>query len=1500
MKTVMASSKDNMISKYWALGRDIFYRYSTFGGTTNFTRSAGFATVSLIASIATFQLSIIRTDISESGISLLSVLMILVFILGVIHYTIKAAKRTTDSEFHRKRGLSKVIAIYILIGSIEVLLLYGAGSLIFPDSYIFELTFTEGLLGLAMTLLFALAIAGANYSSLSKEYPSLQEVLTRFREESNEKLDSIENEIEGIGHVPRSETNRIIESLQNPDDLDNTIVRGRGGVGKSGILKRVCDECNHTILFIDASVHSLISSESALTDELKLKASLGRCIRQVSANRPLIVVFDQLDDTDRSSGREYSDIISSTAETGNVGTIIACRSYELNNYDEFQTLTESGLFDNDIEVKTLSKTQVKTHLEELGVNSPSRDLIELCEEIEYLDVVARLIAEGSNLENVNEQVAVWEEYRELLAEDHPSDDRLRGNRVIERAEEHAVNTTESGNSTFSVNQTQWTDRELISVGAIQRVDISRRQNVFRFRHQQFQLYLYARSKVDNAEDEENLFRDTVESLDETINTDVVKWMFAIYTDREAEFPGDTDDFLEEVLDEDGFEFYWASKIVDVVKKWDANENPIVTETVINKLESREDLYNYFFDGNTDPSWTHAFNETGRFQNPPGHLLGHLQEIANQYPELVSRILRENIGYFDRNDQTAAVSIIQELPIEYKADLYDVIKEGLDESEPQLDMYYSRSAEFTEDLVNGDFFDEALELIDLLLSIRLEAEPDGHNDDIMGSYYLTSLFEEGTLERLVQNRPNQAVELFEEKLRDAAESRAEDRGGEVTIFYHRSVSSFRIETNDRNQPFELFLGFLREAVDIWSENTDIKDQRRKIEEYLNDNVILRGFGFYLLRKHCDRHSDLVADILLQEQNYGDALLKKEFNLLLKHGFEVLTEDQQQAVIEVITSVPIRDSFEQIAEERQEEFDDMSVEEIVEQYSSRWIRDRLWPIRDDLPEEASERLSDLVGRFEDEPEDPETPAVRGGFVSYESPEPEERLQDRSPEDLINFCIEEPFEEEEWYESEEVVERGRRGTAERVAEIILEDPEQYASEIPRLTEAAHSYATHFLNQLRDRMEEEPEILDGLLFREALWELSEDIVSNIEEWPKNTRKRVGWVIRDGLGDENLYRFFLSEGERVKEIIFILLEDPDPNIERDRPPEGYAGHNDPSHTALNTVRPVALDALIIYARRKSDGDGSELEPQIYDKLEEKLDDVSLGVHSVFGRRLLHLWPIDQEWVINHLPEIFPRSQSRRDIQKFTASWDSYVAFNPAHPDVFPELRQYYFHAIDLVAEGENTDTINADQRLAGHLVANYLYGYDLEEWSDSLLAYLYDRGEPDLARQAAWNLWKWGDEQDEDDSYDKWNKVRSLWEKRLDQVGEDETYAEEIIWYVRWLNHVRNRVELPEVEGLLRSSLNHIGDDRRKRRAWLELETYLSKQSSNYTGSAVALLYTLVMNFDRPYTQQFNDDVAAILRPAFEEYQMGDSVYNQAFEIAQDYASDDDSEAQEFLDEVV
>jgi len=80
-----------------------------------------------------------------------------------------------------------------------------------------------------------------------------------------------------------------------------------------------------------------------------------------------------------------------------------------------------------------------------------------------------------------------------------------------------------------------------------------------------------------------------------------------------------------------------------------------------------------------------------------------------------------------------------------------------------------------------------------------------------------------------------------------------------------------------------------------------------------------------------------------------------------------------------------------------------------------------------------------------------------------------------------------------------------------------------------------------------------------------------------RDVRLSIARLIKIGLEDPK--RKVPSELLlQVRGILLKLVDDPDPDMDSDRPPTGYMGHGDPITVALNHVRPVALSALIEYA----------------------------------------------------------------------------------------------------------------------------------------------------------------------------------------------------------------------------------------------------------------------------------------------------------------------------------
>ena len=83
-------------------------------------------------------------------------------------------------------------------------------------------------------------------------------------------------------------------------------------------------------------------------------------------------------------------------------------------------------------------------------------------------------------------------------------------------------------------------------------------------------------------------------------------------------------------------------------------------------------------------------------------------------------------------------------------------------------------------------------------------------------------------------------------------------------------------------------------------------------------------------------------------------------------------------------------------------------------------------------------------------------------------------------------------------------------------------------------------------------------------------------EIW-RNVRFEISRLLKISVTDENRHIPDNLIGS-VQILLLQLVDDLDPTLEADRPPNGWFGHNDPATVAINHVRPVSLAALIFCA----------------------------------------------------------------------------------------------------------------------------------------------------------------------------------------------------------------------------------------------------------------------------------------------------------------------------------
>lgn len=1486
--------------------------YTTFGGELDFPSHVLVRGTAAIGALVVFRFRVIGVQIAHSIqayiVLVAGVLISLVLLLYFLH---DAAQYTTNERIRKRTGILTSALLYLGMGGIAVLFLYPTLNSLRTTPL--EYSLVEVAAGGNILSIATLLTIIWNRRTLKSRYAGLQSVKDRFFEETSQALDRIQTTIQGLGHIPRPETDRVLARLNSGD---NVPVTGEGGVGKSGVLAGVTEAWEEDVLLIDASRHSTIRNDAELSTALGFDDWIERPVKQVAVDNHVLVIVDQLDDIDRKAGNIYRDFLLKTAELENVAVAFACRDHDLNARPEYEALANAESFTNRETIGLLRPADAEDHIRNLIDEDPSDDLIQLGRKIENLDIISQLARDGVDFSGVTGDVSLWDKFREQLGrENHPDDGTRSGDDIIERLTAYATEAIEDqsdGLNIFSVGTSRdWIDRRLINKGVIEVATDRPGNRKYRFRHLDFQRYLYAW----NAVQENRTIQEVTSQLDERLGKDVFRFMLVLYmrsegttTDQIGDIPVDSDtedhaqQFLEEMLDdEEGLGDYTAKTILDEIRTWDISSNNEFAHLILDNLQNRETLYNYFFDEATDVSWAEILHERGGYTDPPDILLGYIRELAPYHPETVADIIR-SIETEDRHSLALVVTVIRELPFDTAADLVDVVTASITASPP--DWHGFQATELLQELIEAGETEAGLDLLDALLQPRQPTSEEPNNVQSVTRLHSLESALEDTLETLVQAEGDQAIDVLETRLREAVtmEAKIRDRDPNAVVGPITTSIAGTDVTNETTTDFKIFLiQAHRKAVDHWiEEEPDDGARAELLTRYLDDITVFRRLGLYLLKEHKNHYPDLVTEELLNEPNYGEVATKEDFLRLLRDGIGVLSDEDRRQVINIITDVPVQESLEDAAADRSERSDEYTADELADIAINRWRRDRLWLIRDWLSDEHDNELHHLIDDYGEPDNVLSLVNTRGGFVSQESPLTEEEIWQESPADLIDYCIDEPFEATGWNERDGggLAEVSPRGLSKAVTPRIIQELDEFQHEIPRLRNASSIYVTELLRGLRDKIDDDPEALPPDLPWTPILDLCETVAAKPDEWSESARINVARLFRSAYSTSDL-ESVLDYNDRIKEILFTQLEDPHPTEEREHPPEGHAGYNNPAQTAINAVRPLALAALIMYSVRIANLRGYEgyseegesaFDPDVREKIERAIQDGSLSTRSTIGRSLNTIWSFDHDLILANFDKLFPRNQTIQAKNRFTATWDAYLAFNPPHETMFRHLRPCYRHGIDLIAANENTATRDVERGLARHLLITYLDGSEALTDPQSLLTYFYAKEDPDLARQAAWQLWRWGE--DNEEIRDDWPKVRKLWEWRLDQVDDPDAYAAEFQWFVDWLPLVADRGGFQELTPLLLATAPFIA---RERRAWDTTESYLADHADDHAATAIEVYSELMAQDSRPNGISFTDTTASILEPALDA---GPDTRRVAFDIAEAYFADGYDTAEQFLDE--
>ena len=1334
-------------------------------------------------------------------------------------------------------------------------------------------------------------------STVSVEQPAAERLTTskivgRFREYTALALPAKSPAIRSI-KVPMPQLVSIEALLHDAKPL---LITGGAGVGKSGIaydLVQAVPE-NKAALLLDARRLSTVEHLQGLRNHLDLDEAVVDAIGAVGHTLGCRLIIDQLDSVfETPCAAVLYDLVRSCAELPGVEVVVIARNLDRHS-DISNELIEYGF--ERIMIAPLDVATSYQTLLQLGIASPSPKLITLGTNLLNLDLISRIQIKQptANFAAIDDEVPLWQYYLETIqAQERVGGNRQRASQIIEEAIRLAwegLNTPER-TVTLARDRTPAQQR-------LEEWDLIHREHglLYSFRHEKLHEFLAAKDAVDR-----NL---SPKALMTAINPhrtgSVVAWMDKLYVHAELRY---RKRFITDYLAvENGLPFYTKLALLNRYICSDISQEDLqIVNQILQTIEGDQGLRKNFFQAVPHYTWASALWDYGFFDSPPlpsanadgRQFLTHwdvqryLVAVASDAWEIVIRHIQSitGEGWYIR----WAIEALCHVPLERAIPLIPrilnwledpIIVQSIDHPVYELMLRFAHAK--LEDAAFA-LFGAIIAPILLPGNTKPGAWEQQRIQPRLLDYY--ELFSQ-ELPLLRSLNLAKLLRLLEGRLRLLSALLAEQ--SHATSYDAHWRAAIEDTDQDLNDQFgDKLLVALRESMETFVEG-DYLTAEPWIERYLADNqTIFQRLGLHLLAKFRDQYPQLVARELLDPQKLDNAAIHHELFVLLRRGFSVLKPSEQSQLIALIQA-----GFPLETEQRYRQWfsrnDTADLEDEVESMRQNWIRDRLWMIREHLPEPIAQQLAELVAQ-QGEPSHPEfltwTGPIEWGKVQEISDFTEAQIIGMSADELVHQLL-------TWSPppTQGFLRRiSYEGLAGTIAKVVSADLSRYPDHSRKVAVLHPVFAKAILEHLAsvNNVPSLPwpsciELVQCLLSEPDAFQIA--VESQEFNWTE-VRRAIIRVLERGIEEATMLppAFY----PQVEAILFNLLDDKDPDFASDNPAANYAGHNDPLTIALNHVRPLALDLLIQYqVVQFQQAHEATTEPvdrvtlsrrhltsAIATVLTTRLDpavEPSWGVRAVFDRRLWTLYWLDAEWTTAHLDQIMPEDDTPQNVRFFMAAWNTYVVSYHycSDPQLWERLRPKYALGINYLARGLVTKTLHPAQALARHLVVEYLqdkYAIDTPISQQNLLRKFYAVADPEACAQAAWAAWRFCAER----SRSFWPRVKSLWGWRLQEVAvasDPTAYKREISYFARLTEVVHEIESMASLQNLLTNTLLYFANAGSDHGAWEVFEEFLAHKVTEEPVAVIEFYQIMCDQQSDPYRLRPNDTRRKILIIATEQ----------------------------------
>lgn len=816
----------------------------------------------------------------------------------------------------------------------------------------------------------------------------------------------------------------------------------------------------------------------------------------------------------------------------------------------------------------------------------------------------------------------------------------------------------------------------------------------------------------------------------------------------------------------------------------------IVQRVLSEIKRAAD-YRFFFEKIESADWIVPLADEGLFNEPPGSTSdgssmryppwpasAYLSRVAAEAPADVAQVIHDipecdnPLVHADLIRAIAAMPVVQAAPLVERVKRWVRVDTNHILQEPTLNLATA--------LFKQRAIPEAIDLSMTVLAIPQDeesapsfAERAGGGND----WYL-----EHGLQTLLEIVPDDGVSHLLQRLSDGLEHILEaELSSSTDPFWpdHSSTWCPTIEEHEQKRHYDSRSWLVDAIRDLAlrigaSEPQSLPDLADRL---LGRRLaVFARLALYLCREFPEHLRETAATLVIDPDMFELTDMRHEYYWLVRETLARSdAEELRHAYLALVDAGPPAWLLESYAGSPD-----------LERATQSWMRDRLHPIRNVLPEPWTDRYDHWVADL-GEPDHPDFLLymwpVRS--VGGDSPLATRELLEMPVGAITDFM-------EGWTPSGDFTAPSIDGLGRSLAGAVAQSPGPFVAAANQLRLSEPTYVRSVLDGFKTAADESRCFDWEPVLALCTWVLGHsDEGIDRDDWSHDpdwswTRKSTVSLVASGL-DSSDCPVPSNQASAVWDVIRLLAEDPQPSPDHET---RYGGSNmDPITLSLNTIRGSALHAAIrflLWLDENPSEESGRLTAETLGVLDAHIDtdfDPSLAVRSVYGWGFGDLLTVDPDWSKERVDTIFPSDASLDSYRR--AAWDGFLMRWRPSRQFFELLEKQYELAVEGlsepgtgVASGSRSDSA---ERLASHLLTYYWWGYlDLNDsgmWSEFM-----ERSDDALRANVIHEVGRALSGSD-DIPVDVVQRSMQLWEDRLASAlegdeGESEAEMGALVWW--------------------------------------------------------------------------------------------------------------------------